>query len=287
MTGAAEYRIRAMNRGELDVAVDWARREGWNPGRRDAEAFFAADPRGFLAGTLGGRMIASVSAVRYGAEYGFIGFYIVAQRWRGQGYGLRLWRAAMERLKDVRCVGLDGVLKEEAIYRKSGFVTAYRNRRYGGRPPAPPHAAMDAAGPIDARTLPFGDLAAFDRGFFPAPRDAFLKAWISLDGHRVLAAVADGKLTGFGAARPCASGFKVGPLYADSPATAECLVRALSAGMGDGPAFLDVPEVNKPAVALARSLGWSVSFETVRMYRGPAPAADLKRLYGVTTFELG
>ena len=39
--------------------------------------------------------------------------------------------------------------------------------------------------------------------------------------------------------------------------------------------------------ALARSLGWSASFETARMYRGPAPLVDLARLYGVASFELG
>jgi len=28
-------------------------------------------------------------------------------------------------------------------------------------------------------------------------------------------------------------------------------------------------------------------FETARMYTGPAPAIDLARIYGITTFELG
>ena len=272
-----------MSGADLTLAIEWARAEGWNPGRRDADAFYPADPLGFLAGTLDGRMIASISAVRYGAEYGFIGFYIVAREWRGRGFGTRLWQAAMQRLENVACIGLDGVLKEEVSYRKSGFVTAYRNRRYGGRAPA---STADAA-VTDARTVPFADLAALDRALFPARRDAFLEPWIALDGHRALAMAVDGKLVGFGVARPCVQGFKIGPLYADARTTAERLLRALCAGMGEEPVFLDVPEVNRPAVAFAESLGWTVSFETVRMYRGSAPAVDLKRLYGVTTFELG
>jgi hypothetical protein len=28
-------------------------------------------------------------------------------------------------------------------------------------------------------------------------------------------------------------------------------------------------------------------FETARMYAGPAPACEIQRVYGVTTFELG
>ncbi len=281
---AAEYSIRAMSREEAATAADWARGEGWNPGLADIDGFLPVDREGFIAGVLDGRMIASISAVRYGPEYGFVGFYIVDKPWRGRGYGIRLWRAAMDRLAGVACVGLDGVLAEEPSYRKSGFVSAYRNRRYGG---SPPHASSVPAGLVDARAVPIGDLVALDRAMFPARRQEFLEAWISLSGHRALAATADGRVAGFGVARPCIQGFKLGPLYAESPAMAGHLIAGLCMGMGKGPAFLDVPAVNPAAVALAETLGWSVSFETARMYRGPAPLVDLARLYGVASFELG
>ena len=62
---------------------------------------------------------------------------------------------------------------------------------------------------------------------------------------------------------------------------------ALAATAGDGPVFLDTPEVNRKAVLLAEELGLTPQFETARMYLGPAPAIDTARLYGVTTFELG
>jgi hypothetical protein len=42
-----DYVIRAMNRSEIDMAVEWAASEGWNPGIEDANVFFAADPTGF------------------------------------------------------------------------------------------------------------------------------------------------------------------------------------------------------------------------------------------------
>ncbi len=281
---AADYRIRAMTRDEAETAAGWARGEGWNPGLADLDAFLPADPGGFLAGALDGRMIASISAIRYGPEYGFIGFYIVDKPWRGRGYGIPLWRAGMERLAGVACIGLDGVLAQEPNYRKSGFVGAYRNRRYGGNPP---DVSGGAAGLVDARSVPIGDLAALDRAMFPAQRRRFLAAWISLPGHRALAATVDGRVAGFGVARPCVQGFKLGPLYAEDRAMAGRLIAGLCVGMGTGPVFLDVPEVNREAVALAESLGWSASFETARMYRGPAPRVDTARLYGVTSLELG
>ena len=51
--------------------------------------------------------------------------------------------------------------------------------------------------------------------------------------------------------------------------------------------FLDVPEPNAAAVALAERMGLEPVFETARMYRGAAPEIDLSRIFGVTSFELG
>jgi hypothetical protein len=278
-----------MSRAELDRAVDWAAAEGWNPGYHDAIAFHASDPKGFVVGLVDGEPIASISVVRYPAGFAFLGFYIVAAPWRGQGYGWRLWQAGMGRVADCN-VGLDGVVAQQDNYRRSGFALAYRNVRYGGAVPGqasggtPPGQAM--GGLVDARTVPFDALVALDRTLFPAPRAGFLSNWVSLPGHRALAALADGRVTGFGVLRPCRSGAKIGPLYAGDRATAERLVLGLCAG-AEGPIFLDVPEPNRDALALVRGLEWTPQFETARMYTGKAPAIDLQRLYGVTTFELG
>jgi len=70
-----DYCIRRMTRRELDIALDWAAAEGWNPGINDGNCFYAADAGGFLAGFLGDKMIASISAVKYGKSFSFIGFY--------------------------------------------------------------------------------------------------------------------------------------------------------------------------------------------------------------------
>jgi hypothetical protein len=51
--------------------------------------------------------------------------------------------------------------------------------------------------------------------------------------------------------------------------------------------FLDVPRLNRNAVALAQDLGLVPVFETARMYTGAIPPLRLDRVFGVTTFELG
>ena len=51
--------------------------------------------------------------------------------------------------------------------------------------------------------------------------------------------------------------------------------------------FLDPPEPNGPAVALAKRYGLEPVFETARMYRGAVPELPLEKIFGITTFELG
>lgn len=278
----SRYGIRVMSRADLDLAIDWAAAEGWNPGLHDAAAFQAADPEGFLVGLWDGRPVASISVVRYPGDFGFLGFYIVVPEARGRGFGFALWRAGMARLSGCT-VGLDGVVAQQETYRRSGFVPAWRNIRFGGTP----GVGKADGGLADARTVPMDRLLRFDRTLFPAPRPAFLAAWTTSPGTTALVRLAEGGIAGFGVIRPCRVGMKIGPLYADGRETAEMLFGALAAAAGDGPVFLDVPEPNRDAMALARAAGLAPQFETARMYAGPAPGTDLRRLFGVTSFELG
>ena len=88
--------------------------------------------------------------------------------------------------------------------------------------------------------------------------------------------------------RRCREGHKIGPLVADSPQIASALYAALCDQVPVGDAvYLDVPVTNADALTLANEHGLRSVFETGRMYAGPAPACELGRLYGITSFELG
>lgn len=276
--------IRPMTRIEIDMAIEWAAAEGWNPGWRDADCFYEADPQGFLLGLLGDEPVATISAVRYGATFGFIGFYMVKPEYRGQGYGIQLWRAALEHLRG-RQVGLDGVVAQQANYQRSGFVMAHRNIRYQGLAGG---IAPHDFNVVQLSGLPIQELCAYDQPFFPGPREAFLRAWIAQPGGVALGWLDSGKLAGYGVMRRCRNGYKVGPLLADDARGAEALLLALKARASEpAPFFLDVPEVNEAAMALVERLHLSVVFETARMYLGPAPELPFARWFGVTSFELG
>ena len=133
----------------------------------------------------------------------------------------------------------------------------------------------------------FAQITAFDRRFFPAAREAFLRQWLTAPGHIALAHMGAGGVQALGVLRPCREGSKIGPLFAETPEAARRVFAALLARAPSGAVFLDVPEPNPEAIAMARDAGMAPVFETARMYAGPAPALPLAQTYGITSFELG
>jgi hypothetical protein len=287
------FSIRTLQPHEIALAVDWAAAEGWNPGLADATCFATVDPAGFLLGEIDGEPAATISVVNYDDRFAFLGFYIVRAALRGRGYGWRLWQAGMAHA-GARSAGLDGVVTQQENYKKSGFVLAYRNVRYGAVVAAPlpcpsPDLVRDPVtnGITELAEIPFAAIVADDALAFPASRTAFLRAWIGAPGRIGRAMVRDGRLCAWGVIRPCRRGFKVAPLLADDRASAETVFAALVAAVSGGEIFIDVPEPNAAAVALAREAGLSPVFETARMYKGAVRPIRLERIFGVTSFELG
>ncbi len=281
---ADRFHIRAMRADEITLATDWAAGEGWNPGLADAECFVTVDPQGFLIGELDGQPVATVSCVNYDEYFAFLGFYIVRPDQRGRGFGWRIWQAAIAHAGQ-RTVGLDGVLAQQDNYKKSGFALAYRNIRYGGMvtatglPPLP--------GILPLNSIPLKLVVVYDARVFPASRRSFLRAWAATPGHIGRALLRDGKLAAWGVIRPCRTGFKIGPLFADDRTAAQAVLDALVTETGSGEIFLDVPETHRAAVMLAEENGLKPVFETARMYTGPVRPVQIDRIFGVTTFELG
>lgn len=280
----ADNIIRTLTPAEVDLAVDWAAREGWNPGLHDAPAFLAQDPEGFLGLFRDGELVACISLVTYGVAYAFLGFYICRPDLRGQGLGWTLWQSGMARLGG-RTVGLDGVVAQQDNYKKSGFVLAHRNVRHGG-------VARRVAGDPEVRLRPVATdlmpaLIAYDAACVPAARPDFLKHWLAPPDGLALMAGNSERVLGYGVIRHARTGWRIGPLFAQDPGIAGALLNALADHAGGADVFIDVPEPNGAALALVEAAGLVPVFETARMYKGDAPVLPLDAIYGITTLELG
>ncbi|MEV0551957.1 GNAT family N-acetyltransferase [Streptomyces sp. NPDC050597] len=265
------------------VIKGWAADEGWDPGESDGACFFTQDPAGFFLGRIDGEPVSAISVVNYGADYAFLGCYLVRPDLRGRGYGLTTWKTALAHAGG-RTIGLDGVVAQQGNYRQSGFELAYKTFRFGGVPAA---GESEGTGVRVAEAADLDAITAYDSVCYPADRARFVEHWLTGPGHRALVRIVDGRLTGYSVIRPALSSLRIGPLFADTAEDARALFAALAAEADGRPVSVDIPETSAAGVALAEQHGLTPSFETARMYTGPVRPHATDRVYGVTTLELG
>lgn len=278
------FTIRNLTRSEMQLAISWADREGWNPGIHDEECFYSADQNGFFAGLLGNKIVSIISAVKYDNNYGFVGFYIVEPEYRGKGYGIAIWKKAMEYLEGY-IIGLDGVPEQVKNYKKSGFEYAHRNISFKGN--------SKKIKTIDnkVKELSFDDfkmIREYDLQFMPDSRDDFLRCWLSHGDSCKVGIVENDYLKAFGKIRKCNEGYKIGPLFADDSIKAKSVFLELQNKIPEGSSFtIDIPESNEDSLKMAKDFEMEYFFETARMYKGEIPNLPLNKIFGITTYEVG
>ncbi|MDP3150236.1 MAG: hypothetical protein Q8N83_14030 [Ignavibacteria bacterium] len=126
---------------------------------------------------------------------------------------------------------------------------AYRNIRYQGTGGGNP---ITDSGIVQLSSISFNELCAYDKPFFLAVAHIF-KCWINQPQTNALGILRNNKLAGYGVMRICRSGYKIGPLFADSSELAERLFLSLKSSASEGaPIFLDTPGVNSAAIYLAK-----------------------------------
>lgn len=270
--------MRTATLADVNLMLDWAADEGWNPGLDDAAAFHASDPEGFFVAERAGAPVAAISVVNHDDRNAFLGLYLCRPEWRGQGIGLALWNHALAHAA-ARAVGLDGVAAQQGNYAKSGFTRTGATCRWQGRMRAAADSLVREARMSDAPVL-----AALDRAAVGHDRAAFQNAWFAPSDTRRTLVLEDG--TGLATVRRCREGCKIGPVIAPDAAAAIRLIRAALHLGGETMLAVDVPEGN---VALTRAMvaeGMVNGFTTARMVRGMARLAG-PGAQAIATMEQG
>jgi GNAT superfamily N-acetyltransferase len=282
--------VRRLRFDEMEHPIQWAKEEGWNPGLNDAKPFWETDPQGFLGGFLNGELIGTISAVNYQNRFGFIGFYIVRPEYRGHWYGIELGKAALNYLRNVECIGIDGVLAKQENYKSWGFEYAHQNVRYQGHAGTLSFSESFLSDEciIPSIQAPFEKLNKFDQQYFAANREGFLRHWISNQGHSSFTLLKADEICAYGVIRACYEGYKIGPLFAKNVRQAKLVINTLCQSLTDEEkVVIDVPMNNLESIALVNSVGMQKVFETARMYKGSMIDLPFNHIYGITSFELG
>ncbi len=206
----------------------------------DYKLFYNTDPDGSFIGQLDGKTIGCISMLKYGDKFAVLGTYIVLKEFRGNGYGLALFKHAMESVPTSCNIGLDSVPGNNLLYHKWGFVDTFAIRRAQVDIPralekldsfnCPSDVLVQSASAVD-----FNKLSAYDSEVFGAPHHLFLQGL--LDGPNTITMAAtnqNGDVVGFVAARKMIipeEGWKLAPLFADNAQIASVLLKIVFKGM--------------------------------------------------------
>lgn len=283
----SKLRLQTLTISQFKELMQWAADEGWNPGLVDDEIFFNTDPKGHIGYFLDDELIAGGSIVSYEGKFGFMGLFIVKPLYRGEGIGRELWYKRrdllLQRLDSEAAIGMDGVVAMQPFYARGGFRLAFRDLRYELRgrfsaqnPSVFVYSKSDEWSVID-----------YDSACFGVRRDKFMKAWLDQPSHWVFIYKKENKIKGFAVLRKTISGYKIGPLFADHQQEARALLNACLNQSGNEAVYLDIPENQPKAAELIKEYGGKYVFECARMYYGHPPKVKQKRIYGITSFELG
>lgn len=274
--------VRPLRNSELELANRWAIDEGWNPGPQDAAVFNAVDPGSLLALEVHGEPVGVISASWLAEEHGFVGFFVMSPGYRRGRYSWTLMHAALERMGD-RVIGAEVIPELVRTYARYGLASHYQTFSFHGT--APLHPAPWRKGV--ERAADFAAIADYDEQSVGVVRRPFLRAWLSLPDSLTLVFRRDGRIRGFGAARRCYSGVRIGPLQADDPEAAEALFDALSSLAPGEDLSIDCPDINPFSAKLSTAKGLVSESVTNRLYRGAAPTGRLDRVYGLMSFAFG
>jgi len=288
------FEIREMIAADIEQAVAMYKAGGWGERREYLEWMLATPGVQTLVGVRDGSVVATGMASIHG-DVGWVGSIFVDRTMRSQGYGRALTEAAIERIDAAGCRTQALIASEfgKPLYDTMGFRVDAQYQILEAEPlvaaPAPPPAQI-------LRPMTPGDVdgaCALDRRATGEDRRALIT---SLAGSGWVLTGADGAGTAEGNGGPAAMrGFLVS-ILADSATViapdfddAAVLLEQLRwLGLGHVKTVkAAVPDVHDAGRHKLEARGWSPTFQTPRMLRGPAIDWDPTLIWSILSFGFG
>lgn len=238
----AQFIIRNLQYEDIPALICLPRTEGREMGREDeVKSWLEVDPHGiFIAESAeNGEIVGCCSGIALSDNHGYIGMYVVGQKYRGIGLGRILWNAAIKRLGE-RNIGLSSGETMLGFYQqKAGFslsaewtvdLYAATNTRLPTDPlvtkyPMPYVIFVDPLSPL------FEYVIKYDASIHKYNRSEIVKATVAEANTVTLLAIKrtnDCKVSGYACMKKSLQGhWLIAPVYADDYESAYSLVYGL------------------------------------------------------------
>ena len=283
MTHSADgVTLRVMTLADIPSGLRLSGAAGWNQQDSDWRFLLERNPGRFVVAVRDGRVIGSGGAVCYGTSLAWVCMILVDPSERGHGIGTRIVSGVLDRLSDMRSVGLDATPFGLGVYTRLGFVETGRLLRME----APPTSGEEDESPV--RPLASSDFTAvldLDREVFGADRGELLRA--AAARAPAFVAVREGGLAGYCFGRDGARSRQIGPVVAsDLELASSLVVTSLISGLGQ-PVVVDVPAERGDWLELLHEFGFEEKRPLVRMFRGASPVGRPERVWAIFGPEFG
>lgn len=264
-----------MTIGDIDLGLRLRNQAGWNQTPVDWKRFLDLAPDGCFVAESGGVAVGTTTACLFGTV-GWIAMVLVEQSARNAGIGTRLVEHAIADLftRGARTIRLDATSHGEKVYRKLGFSPDYELVRMqgGSHPSYADSVFVERAGACDLSAI--SDL---DQAVTGTPRRRLLERLLVEDPARCCCISRDHEVTGYAMWRPGAHAAALGPVIAENPIDAVCLLDWLLRQCRGQRIFVDMPSQNTAAIQWAASRGLEVQRHFLRMHLG-LPVNDCPNL---------
>jgi GNAT superfamily N-acetyltransferase len=267
---------------DIQAGLRLCRASGWNQLEHDWAAFLDFSPGGCRVAEKNGKVVGTVTTLRYQERFSWLSMVLVDPAERGAGIGTRLLQEGLRLLKQENCVRLDATPLGRPIYERHGFIEEFPLKRMavstGASKPVP---LSNRIRPM--RESDLTSVFAWDRDVFGADRSLLLRSWLQLAPG--CAFIADGGgVEGYCFGRPGYKYSQIGPIVAKNEMIAgelisECLRRATNDTFA-----IDAPAISAEWVAQLAALGFVEERPFTRMSRGgnlrASPCASLFAIAG-------
>ncbi|MGH9839224.1 MAG: GNAT family N-acetyltransferase [Blastocatellia bacterium] len=280
-------RYRNMTRADIASGLELCRASRWNQAAWDWELFLRLSPSGCRVAVRDGRVVGTVTTVRYEDRFSWIGMALVDPAERGQGIGTQLLGEALKILKDETSIRLDATPAGQSIYHKLNFIDEYWLSRMETRVSG---LWLDGK-PNPARLMMEADLPGvleLDRAVFGADRRVTLE-WV-LEGAPEYAWIIThgGRVAGYTFGRHGFNFEHLGPVIAEDQEIARQLVSACLGRQVGKRFILDASHHNADWRPWLESIGFREQRPFIRMYRGENPYPGLpEKQFGILGPEFG